>query len=165
MFKKFFLLIIFVLTTSCGFEAIHSKANRMLNSKLLIAQINYAGDREVNIKIKERLSLYSTNKLDKDEVIDPDSLFIKMIDIESSVTKEIIGKDAKGNASIYQLKIKVIALITKDDDAVNSYQLERSSKYDSSTDSTALRDNEREIKRNLAEAITGELVFKLTSGQ
>jgi outer membrane lipopolysaccharide assembly protein LptE/RlpB len=162
MLKKIFLLILFVLTTSCGFEAIHSKANRIVNSNLIIAKINYDGDRETNIKIKEGLSLYKSNQ---DETTNPESIFIKILDIESNVTREIAVKDSKGNPSIYKLEVEVTVLATKSDDSKKNYRLEKNSKYDYNSDSSALKESEKELKRSLAETITNELVFKLTSGQ
>ena len=162
MLKKILLLIVFILTTSCGFEAIHSKANRMLNSNLIISKVNYDGDRETNIKIKERLSLYRS---DQDEAADPESVFVKTLDIESVTTRVTVVKDNKGNPSIYELKVEIIALATMNNDTVKNYRLEKSSKYDHNSDSSSLRESEKELKRSLAETITNELVFKLTSGQ
>ena len=64
MLKKTFLLILFLFVYSCGYEAIHSKKN-MVSYNFSINEINFVGDREVNLKIKQKLNNYILNKKDK----------------------------------------------------------------------------------------------------
>ena len=57
----FFLLLILLY---CGYEAIHSKKNSK-SYNFSIIKIDLIGDREINLKIKEKLSNHILNQEDK----------------------------------------------------------------------------------------------------
>ena len=61
MQKKIFSFLFLFLLSSCGYEATYSK-KKLLNYDFSISEINFTGDREVNIKMKERLNNYIINK-------------------------------------------------------------------------------------------------------
>ena len=61
MQKKIFSFLLLFLLSSCGYEATYSKKN-LLNYDFSISEINFTGDREVNIKMEEKLSNYKINK-------------------------------------------------------------------------------------------------------
>ena len=65
MFQKKIILLLLLLLSSCGYEAIHSKKNSS-NYDFSISELSFAGDRKVNIKIKEKLNNYTQSKKDKD---------------------------------------------------------------------------------------------------
>ena len=56
MLKKTLTIITFLLLSSCGYEAIHSKKNA-INYDFFITELNFIGDREVNSKIKKKIKL------------------------------------------------------------------------------------------------------------
>ena len=58
MLKKTFLLILLLFLHSCGYEAIHSKKNTS-NYNFSINEISFVGDREINLKIKEKLPFFA----------------------------------------------------------------------------------------------------------
>ena len=64
MLKKKFLLVLFLILTSCGYEAIHSKKN-IVNYDFSISQLSFVGDRNINLKIKEKLNNYTQTKKSK----------------------------------------------------------------------------------------------------
>ena len=58
MIRKIFLLIIFLLISSCGYETIYSKKNiNVYNFSL--NETNFIGDRIINLKIKEKLNNFT----------------------------------------------------------------------------------------------------------
>ena len=61
MLKKTFTLIVFFFLSSCGYEAIHSKKNS-LNYNFSINELSFIGDRDINLKMKEKLNNYTLNK-------------------------------------------------------------------------------------------------------
>ena len=54
----------FLFLSSCGYEAIHSKKNS-LNYNFSISELNFIGDRDINLKMKEKLNNYTLNKKNK----------------------------------------------------------------------------------------------------
>ena len=61
MFKKTFLICVFLFITSCGYEAMHSIKN-LSKYDFSIKNVNYSGDRDVNLKIEQRINNYMLDK-------------------------------------------------------------------------------------------------------
>ena len=64
MQKKIFTLLIFLFLSSCGYEAIYSKKNYK-NYNFFISKLSFVGDRDINLRMKERLNNYTLNKKNK----------------------------------------------------------------------------------------------------
>jgi len=64
MLKKYTLLIFYLLVTSCGYEAIYSKKN-IINNNFSIVSLTFIGDRNVNLRVEEKLNNYRLNKQNK----------------------------------------------------------------------------------------------------
>ena len=100
MLKKILIIILFLYTSSCGYEAMHSKKNN-INYNFSINKITLLGDRDVNQKIKEKLNIYRLNKeaknLDVKYVISTFEIYDKnLIKICSPCYK-------KGNLNLYKI--------------------------------------------------------------
>ena len=61
MLKKKFALIFFLLLSSCGYEAIYSKKN-IINYNFSISNLTLMGEKDINLKIKEKLYNYTLVK-------------------------------------------------------------------------------------------------------
>ena len=61
MQKKIFSLLLLLFLTSCGYEAIYSKKNSN-NYNFFINELSFIGDRDINLRMKERLNNYTLNK-------------------------------------------------------------------------------------------------------
>ena len=64
MFQKKIILILLLLLSSCGYEAIHSKKN-YVNYSFSVSELSLVGERTVNLKIKEKLNNHTLGKKDK----------------------------------------------------------------------------------------------------
>ena len=64
MLKKTLLLTLFLFLSSCGYEPIHSKKN-ISNYDFSINKISFKGDRDINLKIKEKLNNYTLIRKEK----------------------------------------------------------------------------------------------------
>ena len=64
MKKKIFTFLLFLFLTSCGYEALYSKKNQ-INYDFFISELKFNGDREINLKIKEKLNNYTLIKKEK----------------------------------------------------------------------------------------------------
>ena len=154
MLKKTFTLILFLFLSSCGYEAIHSKQN-IINYDFYISGINFEGDRDVNLKIKEKLNNYKINKANKNFTLK----------IKSTSEKIIIAKDLKGDPTNFKNITTLYTDVLIEDNVKNKLKFVASFDYNNSKNKTNLKKYEKEIKRNLAETVTNKLIFKLTNIQ
>jgi len=154
MLQKNILIILFLLTTSCGYEAIYSKKNST-SYDFSIGSINFEGDRNINLRIKQKLNNYTLNK--KNKKFD--------LDIKTIEKKIILSKDAAGDAVNFENTINVNIKVFIGDKFLKDIEIEKNFKYENITNKYDLGNYERELKTNLAETIAEEIVFKLSNIQ
>ena len=154
MLRKTFLLIIFLLLSACGYEAIHSKKN-IDNYNFSINELSFLGDRTVNLKIKEKLNIYTLNKKNK-------NFSLKVFSITK---KEILGKNVSGDPIGFKSSVSVKIEYLDNNRTKNNISIVESFNYNNNANKFDLKKYEKEIKNNLAELITNKLIFKLTKIQ
>ena len=154
MQKKIFLLLVFLLLSSCGYEPIYSKKNS-INYNFSISKLNFVGDRDINLKMKEKLTNYTLDKKNKNFEIK----------IYSTSIKSVAANDTTGDATSFKNTVVVNVEISKNDKLKNSFGMSESFNYNNNSDKFSLRKYEREIKNNLAETISDKLIFKLSNIQ
>jgi outer membrane lipopolysaccharide assembly protein LptE/RlpB len=154
MQKKIFLLLVFLLLSSCGYEAIYSKKNS-LNYNFSISKLNFVGDRDINLKMKEKLTNYTLDKKNKNF----------KIKIYSTSVKSVAANDTTGDATSFKNTVVVNVEVSKNDKLKNSFGMSESFNYNNNSDKFSLKKYEREIKNNLAETIADKLIFKLSNIQ
>ena len=152
--QKKILLLFFLFLSSCGYDAIYSKKNS-IKYNFSISELNFIGDRDINLKMKERLNSYTLNKKNKDF----------KIKISSTSTKTVIAKDTTGDATIFKNTTIINVKITTNDKLKNDFIMSESFNYNNNSDKFSLKKYEREIKNNLAEVISEKLIFKLSNIQ
>ena len=134
--------------SSCGYEAIHSKKN-FIYYDFSINKLTFAGDRKVNIKIKERLNNYTLNKKDKNFALK----------IFSDTEKVVLAKDIAGDPTSFKIIVKInVEVIT-----TNKFNIVESFNYNNINNKFDLEQYEREIIRNLAETAAEKLIYKLSN--
>tara|TARA_B110000967_G_scaffold80229_1_gene83009 strand:+ start:1096 stop:1560 length:465 start_codon:yes stop_codon:yes gene_type:complete len=151
MLKNYLSIILFIFTASCGYEAIYSKKNRIINADFSITEIYLNGDRNLNIQIKKRLNNY--NRIGKARNY--------ILNIKTRVNKIIVAKDSKGDPSIYELQVAVVVTTKTEDNKNIEIQFNESFKYNNIQDKFELAQSENEIKNNLAETIVRRLISEL----
>jgi hypothetical protein len=154
MQKKIFLLLFFLLLPSCGYEAIYSKKNA-INYDFSINKLNFVGDRDINLKVREKLTSYTLSKKNKDFEIK----------IYSTSTKSVVANDTTGDATVFKNTVDINVEISENDKLRNSFVMSESFNYNNNSDKFSLKRYEREIKNNLAETISDKLIFKLSNIQ
>jgi len=151
MQKKIFTYLLLLLLSSCGYEAIYSKKN-YINNNFSISELNLAGDRDINLKIKQKVNNYTLVTKDKDF----------KLKISSTSEKKIIAKNTSGDSTIFKITIKVNTDITTKDGYKSNMQIVENFTYNNNLDKFGLKEYEREIKRNLAETAANKLVSRLS---
>ena len=154
MLKKNLLLIIFVLTVSCGYQPMLSK-QKMLNYNFSINKLDFQGDKIINMKVKEKLNSYKLNKLDRNFTLK----------IKSTSKKIILAKNLKGDPTNFKNTATLYVDILIKDKIKNQLRFEASSNYKNNKNKFDLKKYEIEIKKNLAETLTNKLIYKLSNIQ
>ena len=150
MLKKAFTLIFFLFMTSCGYEAIHSIKNSV-NYDFSISELTFIGDRNINLKMKEKLNNYTLNEKSKNFILK----------ISSVAEKIVLAKNISGDPTNFKSIVTVnIEVLNK-----NNLQIIESFSYSNNSNKIDLKRYEREINNNLAETITDKLIFKLSNIQ
>ena len=151
MIKRIILIVIFTLTTGCGYEAIYSKKNRIKDIDFSINKINFEGNRELNIIIKRKLSNYSNKNNGKKY-----NLFVR-----SETIRSVVANDTKGDPSIFKITATIFARSADENSEINEMRFVESFKYNNNTDKFELKRYEREVNNNLAKTIIEDLISKL----
>ena len=154
MEKRIFTFVLLLFLSSCGYEAIHSKKNKE-NYDFSVSELKFIGDRNVNLKIKERLNNYTLIKKDKDFTLK----------ISSDLEKLILVKNDAGDATDFKIEITVNIDIFNDTEFKSSILIIESFNYNNNNNKFELKSYEKEIKNNLANTISEKLIFKLSKMQ
>ena len=154
MFKKKIIFLFLIFLSSCGYEAIHSKKN-LKNYNFSISELSFIGDREVNIKIKEKLNNYTLNKKDKNFILK----------ISSGSERIILAKDTAGNTTSFKNIISINVEVLMNNKFKSNFIILESFNYNNISNKFNLKQHEKDIKNNLAEAVSDKLIFKLSNIQ
>ena len=154
MQKKIFSFLLLFFLSSCGYEAIYSKKNST-NYNFFISELNFIGDRDVNLRMKEKLKNYTLNEKDKNFTIK----------ISSTSTKVIAAKNTSGDAVTFKNTIATNIDVSMKGKFKNNFVIVESFNYNNNSNRFSLKRYEREIKNNLAETITNKLILKLSNIQ
>ena len=152
MQKKIFTYLLLLLLSSCGYEAIYSQ-KKNINNNFSINELNLIGDRDINLKIKQKLNNYT--------LIEKDKNF--KLKVSSTSKKTIVAKNISGDSTIFKVTIIIDVEIIMKDNYTNNMQIVENFTYNNNLDKFDLKKYEREIKRNLAETATNNLISKLSS--
>lgn len=152
MEKKIFTFILLIFLSSCGYEAIYSVKN-INNYNFSISKLSFIGDREINLKIKQKLNNYTQ------EIKDINFILI----ITSKSEKIILVKNAAGDSTNFKIEITVNIDVFNKEKLKSNFIITESFNYENNSNKFELKNYEKEIKRNLADIITEKLIFKLAN--
>ena len=154
MFRKQIILLLLLLLSSCGYEAIYSKKNSV-NYSFSVSELNFVGDRTVNLKIKEKLNNYAQAKKEKDFILR----------ISSSSEKITLAKNAAGDATSFKNSVSINVEVLMNNKFKSNFIILESFNYNNISNKFNLKKYEDEIKNNLAETASDKLIFKLSNIQ
>jgi len=154
MFRKQIILLLLLLLSSCGYEAIYSKKNSV-NYSFSVSELNFVGDKTVNLKIKEKLNNYAKEKKDKDFILR----------ISSTSEKMTLAKNTAGDATSFKNSISINVEVLMNNKFKSNFIILESFNYNNISNKFNLKKYEEEIKNNLAETASDKLIFKLSNIQ
>ena len=152
MFQKKIILLLLLLLSSCGYEAIQSKKNSIQYS-FSISELNFVGDRTINLKIKEKLNNYAQDKKEKDFILR----------ISSASEKIILSKNTADDATSFKISISINVEVLMNNKFKSNFIILESFNYNNISKKFNLKKYEKEIKNNLAETASDKLIFKLSN--
>ena len=158
MLKKTLILILLLCLTSCGYQAIHSEKNS-INYDFSISELVFIGDRNINLKIKQKLNNYIGKNKNKKFILN----------ISSNAERITVSKNELGNPTSFKSEISVKIGIVMQNDLKNSLktnlEITEDFNYNNISNKFELKKYEREILINLAEIASDKLIFKLSNIQ
>ena len=154
MLKKIIVPILLLFLSSCGYEAIYSKKNR-IDYDFSVSELTFTGDRDVNNKIKQRINNYTLDRKNKNFTLK----------ISSDAEKVILVKDAAGNSTSFKSTLTVKIEIMMNNKFKNNLQIVESFNYDNNANKSDLKKYEKEIISNLAEIVAEKLLYNLSNTQ
>ena len=152
MEKKIFTIILLIFLSSCGYEATYSVKN-IKNYNFSISKLSFIGDREINLKIKQKLNNYTKEIKDI-------SFILK---ITSTSEKIILAKNLAGDSTNFKMETVVNIDVFNAEKLKSNFIITESFNYDNNSNKFELKNYEKEIKINIAEIITEKLIFKLAN--
>ena len=154
MLRKQIILLLLLLLSSCGYEAIYSKKNSV-NYNFSVSELNFVGDRMVNLKIKEKLNNYAQAKKDKDFILR----------ISSTSEKITLAKNTAGDATSFKNSVSINIEVLMNNKFKSNFIILESFNYNNISNKFNLKQLEKDIKNNLAEIASDKLIFKLSNIQ
>ena len=147
--NKFLTILTFFLLFSCGFEPIYSQKKLDSNYNFTIATIGFSGNNNINQYLKNNLVNYTNNK-GKETTYD--------LIINSTIKKKITSKNKKGNPELFYTKILINVEIIEDNKIKNKTIFEESFEYKNKSNKFELNKYEENIKKNLANKLSKDLI-------
>ena len=141
---KYIFLLFFL--CSCGYEAVLNNQNYKFS--ININKIN--GDNKINSKI-----INNFRQLEKNEKK-------YYLNLSSNKEKIILSKDSKGDPSVFELKINVNYIVTRDQKTLINKKINKKTTYNNITDKFELESYEKTIIDNLVSEISDNIMLSIS---
>ena len=147
MIKKILLLSVFILfINGCGYKPIYSTKDQNFS----LENINYQGEIKVNNLINKILKNYSNNSNAKNTY---------EITINSSLKKNIITKNKKGNAIRFSLDLSIDLIVFENSEQKRKIKFLEKSSYNNKDNKFDLKMYENNLIENMSEKIISDMLF------
>ncbi len=145
MKKIIIICLIFLFSSSCGYEPLISK-NKNFSFKI----IDLGGNNKINYIVKNRLKIY--------EEKNNNNYNLEIID--SKIRKIVASMDTKGNPKTYRLTIKLNINLKQNSNLIGKdKEFLSSSNYNTMSSKFELKKYEENLIKNLTEKILDNLIF------
>ena len=147
MIKKI-LIVLIILTTSCGYQPIYLNKNiKNFEFKKIITE----GDNNINKQIINSIGL-------KESIYDEK---LNTLQIKSSYTIEETSKNSKGQVDTYRSRISIDIIIKKNKEIVKNKNFVETFLYNKKENKFELSNYQSDIKDNLINKILEEIILFL----
>ena len=154
MGKKIFTFVLLLFLSTCGYEAKYSVKNR-INYNFSISELSLTGDRQVNLKIKQKLRNYTNPKNKKNKIF--------VLKVLSESEKIITAKNASGDATKFKSEITINVQVFMKEKRKLTFVITENFIYDNNSNTFELRAYENQIKNNLAGTAVEKIISELSN--
>ena len=148
MIRIILLLLTAIIIIQCGFKVV--KYNDLLNFE--INQINSSGDKRINYKIKNKLSLY--NKTNQQKIIN--------LNIKTEKNKFIKEKNIKNEVTKYNVKIStVVEILNVNGVKIKEFTITEIGEYSVHNQYSKTLNNEKKLTALLTKKILDQITLNL----
>ena len=149
MKKIIFIFLIFLFSSSCGYQPLISK-----NENFSLKLIELEGNTQVNYIIKNRLKIYEEGN--------KNTFNLEIID--SKINKIVTSMDTKGNPKTFQLTINLkIKLKNNSDLTFQEKNFISTTNYNTISSKFDLKKYEDNLIKNISEKISDEIILYIQS--
>ena len=154
MFRRIITLLLLIFVSSCGYNAIYSKKN-LVNSDFSISKLSFVGNRDINLRLKEKLN--NLTLIEKNKGFE-----LQIFSIEK---KEILAKNISGDPMSFKTTMIIEVKVLMENKLKNNLQIVEDFNYNNDDNKFNLKTYEKQIRNNLADNATGKLIQKLSNIQ
>tara|TARA_B100000029_G_scaffold432693_1_gene445067 strand:- start:51 stop:515 length:465 start_codon:yes stop_codon:yes gene_type:complete len=147
-FKNIIFLFVFILVNSCGYTPL--KNSEKIN--FYINDLNFTGDRIINNYIFGKLKKYQNPR---------ENLNRYNIDVLSTYEKYVVNKNDKGDPKNYKIKIITNIKVTSEGSDVVNKIFRRNASLSAKNKKIEEKESEKQLKKDLANLITEDIIFFL----
>jgi len=148
MNKKILLFFIFFIALqSCGYTPMYSSSTK---TSFNFNQINFEGDREINIYINNQLKRY----------LNPNSKENVILDITTNYLKNSVSKDSTGKTTKYTISVEAIVNIKKNN-LIKNIIIEENFMMENFNNELDEKKYEDSIKKNYSNLFINKLILQL----
>ena len=148
--KKKFLISIFLLLSSCGYEPLFSTDKNNFS----IINIKISGDKNISSMIERRLKIYK-NAPKKEKNF--------YVEINSSKNRVIASKDTKGDPKTFRIELISELNVLNNNQKISSRIFKESQNYNNRSSKFDLKEFEEKTLDNLIEKISEDIIIFLQS--
>tara|TARA_B100000787_G_C16185559_1_gene294439 strand:- start:1588 stop:2049 length:462 start_codon:yes stop_codon:yes gene_type:complete len=147
---KFFLFILILLTTSCGYHSTH----KIDTSKYAIAKFELNGDKIINRLLKRNFKKFSDQK---------DIKKIYIIKTNSVKKRTIKAKDRLGNSSSFSMNVRIDVEVKDSNKIIKFKSFEEKTNYNNLDNKFELKQYEKIVINDLTNKIVNDINYFLLS--
>ncbi len=143
--NKFFIIILVLLLTNCGFKIVNQSENINFN----IANISTLGDNRIGYRIKNKLLPFSKN-------YEKESIFLEM---EIKKNKTIREKSKSNEATKYQINIEIV--VKYGEGSKEKFTVSNAGDFSVSSQHSFTLTNEKKLIKLLSDDLAEEIINEL----
>jgi len=152
--KKLITILLTLVLTGCGFKVVQNSSFNNFS----ISDINTEGDKRINFSLKNKLSLASTESVNK----------LIQISLKTNKDKQVKERNIKNEITKYQIKITVNVTCTEISNGSEfEFSKSKTGDYSVSNQYSRTLSNEKKLvellTNNIADQILNELTTKLNA--
>ena len=147
--KKFYLLIILLLFTQCGYKPIYSQNNQ--NFEIRIIEFNQNRSNKI---LATKLKNFSYRK---------DNVYLYELKLLTSENKLILSKDTKGDPLLLGLKINLKIEVYEEDKLITKKEYNEQFNYQNLNKKFELNSYENEIRLNIYDKMISKILIDLAN--